>query len=137
MTMGIWGRRSATLLCGVWLLAATVAAFLYSGWARTPHFGPSLRIYLVITAGLLFLLPHVVLALMFLCRRRAFAGALVWTLLAMVAVEVYAQAQEWTFKARYRDLPPSAESVFEPRWWPFHWHSLIYLPETGEWLADC
>ncbi len=137
MAMGLWGRSSVSFLCSLWLLAATVVAFLYLGWLRTPHFGPSLRIYLLIVAVLLFLLPHVVLALMCLGRRRAFSRGFVWAVLLIVVVEVYAQAQEWTFKARHRDLPPSAESVTEQRWWPFHWHSLIYVPATGEWLAGC
>ena len=65
------------------------------------------------------------------------SGAVIWVVGILLAVEGYAQTEELLFRARHRDLPPSAPVVTEARWWPFHGNVLIYLPEDGRWLADC
>lgn len=118
-------------------LSSAVGAFFIFGSVRTAQFGPSLKLY---SPGLLILLPFLcvaVVSLIGLGWRRLLFGAAVWAAATLMAVEGFAQTQEAVFRGRYGGLPPSADAVFEPRWWPFRGNVLIYLPERAEWLGDC
>ncbi len=130
-------RKCIICLRVVGLATSAAGAFLYIGIFRTAEFGLSLR---MLVLSLLVLLPFLCIAavsLIGLGWRRILAGAAIWALATLLAVEGLAQAQEAVFKSRYRDLPPSADALYEVRWWPFTGNVLRYVPARDEWSADC
>ena len=126
-----------SFLRGAGCIASSAGAFYLLGNWRTAQFGPSLRLYSV---GLLILVPFlavVVVSLLGLRWRRALLSAAVWVVATLAAVEGFGWAQEVAFQRKYRALPPSANTVVEPRWWPFQNNVLLYLPALGEWRGGC
>ncbi len=90
--------------------------------------------------GLLLLVPFlavVVVSLLGLRWRHALLSVAVWIVATLAAVEGFGWAQEVVFQRKYRALPPSVDTVVEPRWWPFQNNVLLYVPARGEWRGDC
>lgn len=130
-------RKFILILRAAGLLGSAVGAFYFIGLFRTADFGLSLRMTL---AGFVIMLPFLsvaVVALIGLGLRRVVIGVAVWATMTLMTVEGLAQVQEAIFKAKYHELPPSADALHETRWWPFRGNVLIYIPERAEWMGDC
>jgi hypothetical protein len=125
-------RTNARAFRWVGALLALAGAWFLLGYGRTQvlGFAPGTVLF-----GALFSLPLALLPWVGTGWRRALTRAALTVLVAGVAVEWRAQAEEHAFRQRHASRPAEAGVVAEGRAWPFSHHHLLYEPRTGFWGA--
>lgn len=113
LAVGLWG----------WYIAAL---FRTTGWGYDDLAGELLQslAFLAVIA-----VPFAFLPLIGLSWTRKCATVAVFTLLTLLAVEVFGRAQKYC--VIYRANHHSSRGCLEPRWWPFQDHAVGYIEGRG------